>query len=149
MKTINSVIVSPLKIIADDRGAVMHMLRADAPHYQSFGEIYFSVVNPGVVKAWRRHRDMTVNLACVAGAARLVICDAQAKSGAAAVQEIDLGPGNPDTYRLVTINPGLWYGFACQGDVPAVLANCASIPHDPGEAESLPQDTDQIAYLWP
>src|SRR5258708_1420794 len=55
--------VRPLNVIADDRGAVLHMLRADAPHFQRFGEIYFSIVNPGAVKAWRRHRSAVMNLA--------------------------------------------------------------------------------------
>lgn len=141
---IDRVVVTPLKIIADDRGAVMHMLRADAPHFAGFGEVYFSVVNPGVVKAWKRHREMTLNLCCVAGAIRLVVADPDTKT----LREIDLGPGSTETYRLVTIPPGLWTGFTCTGDAPATLANCASIPHDPAEADTLPADTDEIPYTW-
>lgn len=141
---IDGVIETPLKIIADDRGVVMHMLRADAPHFAGFGEIYFSVVNPGVVKAWKRHRLMTLNLCCVAGAIRLVIADPESST----VQVIDLGPEDSSTYKLVTVPPGLWTGFTCTGSTPATLANCASIPHDPAEADSLPADTDDIPYKW-
>lgn len=141
---INSVIVTPLKIIADARGAVMHMLRADAPHFPGFGEIYFSIVNPGAVKAWKRHREMTLNLCCASGAIRLVVAD----TDAGMIREIEISPDTPETYALVTVPPGLWAGFACAGQVPAILANCASIPHDPAEADTLPADTDRIPYSW-
>ena len=137
--------ITPLKIINDDRGAVMHMLRADAGVFVGFGEIYFSVVNPGAVKAWKRHREMTLNLCCVSGAIRLVVFDAAEGT----VREIDLGPGRPETYNLVTVAPGLWTRFTCIGDAPAVLANCANIPHNPAEAEGLPADTNGIPYTWP
>lgn len=141
---IAGVTVTPLIIIADARGAVMHMLRADAPHFAGFGEIYFSVVNPGAVKAWKRHREMTLNLCCVSGALRVVVHDA----ATGVVREFDLGPDAPETYNLVTVAPGLWCGFTCTGDTPAVLANCASRPHDPTEADGLPADTDEIPYAW-
>ncbi len=141
---LQNVTVTPLKIIADDRGRVMHMLRADAPQFQGFGEVYFSVVNPGAVKAWKRHREMTLNLCCVTGALRLVVAD-----DVGGIRDVELGPGRPETYALVTVPPGLWTGFACIGDVPATLANCASMPHDPGEADSLPPDSAKIPYRWP
>tara|TARA_B100000965_G_scaffold147328_2_gene122790 strand:+ start:822 stop:1268 length:447 start_codon:yes stop_codon:yes gene_type:complete len=140
----NGLSVTPLKIIADDRGAVMHMLRAGASQFAGFGEIYFSVVNPGAVKAWKRHREMTLNLCCVTGAVRLIVFDPKAE----AVREIALGPARAETYNLVTVAPGLWTGFIGTSDIPAVLANCASIPHDPAEADSLPFDTDEIPYNW-
>ncbi|MAO55498.1 MAG: dTDP-4-dehydrorhamnose 3,5-epimerase [Rhodospirillaceae bacterium] len=136
--------VTPLQVIADERGAVMHMLRAEAPQFAGFGEIYFSVVNPGAVKAWKRHRRMTLNLCCVVGVIRLVVFDPDGK----ALREITLGPASPATYSLVTVAPGLWTGFTCIGETPAVLANCASIPHDPAEADGLPADTDGVPYSW-
>ena len=64
---VRGVEIHPLKVIADDRGAVLHMLRADAPHFRGFGEIYFSAVNPGAIKAWHIHQEMTLNYACVSG----------------------------------------------------------------------------------
>jgi dTDP-4-dehydrorhamnose 3,5-epimerase len=64
--------VTPLRRIPDERGAVMHMLRADDPHFQGFGEIYFSLVYPGVVKGWHRHTAMTLNYAVPVGMVKLV-----------------------------------------------------------------------------
>jgi dTDP-4-dehydrorhamnose 3,5-epimerase len=64
---IEGVQVIPLRRIPDERGTVMHMLRSTDPHFTQFGEIYFSTVYPGVIKGWHRHREMTLNYACVSG----------------------------------------------------------------------------------
>ena len=55
----------PLRVIADDRGAVLHMVRADAPGFAGFGEVYFSELRPGVTKGWKLHLRMTQRLAIV------------------------------------------------------------------------------------
>ena len=58
---IDGVHVQPLRQILDERGKVMHMLRITDAHFQQFGEIYFSTVNPGAIKAWHQHKEMTLN----------------------------------------------------------------------------------------
>ena len=70
---LEGVIVSPLKRIVDERGAVMHMLRCDAPHFSGFGEIYFSTVHPGAIKGWHCHEKMTLNYAVPAGQIKFVL----------------------------------------------------------------------------
>src|SRR5262249_58729971 len=74
-QAIDGVVIRPLAIIADDRGAVLRMLRADDPHFVRFGEIYFSLVNPAAVKAWRRHRDLVLHYAVPRGHVRVVVFD--------------------------------------------------------------------------
>ena len=138
---IQGVIITPLKQIPDERGKVMHMLKHTDPHFGGFGEIYFSVVNPGAVKAWKKHLQMTLNLAVVRGSARLVVHDDRDGQ----FQEIVLGPEN---YQLVTVPPGLWTGFIGVSSEPALLANCASLPHDPGEVVRKSADDPGIAYDW-
>ena len=64
---IDGVVIRPLAVIPDERGKVMHMLKATDPEFERFGEIYFSTVFPGVVKGWHFHRDMTLNYAVVSG----------------------------------------------------------------------------------
>lgn len=49
-ETIDGVVVKRLNQINDERGKIMHMLRCDDPLFETFGEIYFSVVYPGVIK---------------------------------------------------------------------------------------------------
>ena len=72
---IENVTVQPLEQIIDDRGKVMHMLRRDDPHFTEFGEIYFSVVHPNVIKGWHLHERMTINYAVIQGLIKLVLYD--------------------------------------------------------------------------
>lgn len=143
----SGVSITELRQITDERGAVLHMLRADSPDFVRFGECYFSEVAPGAVKAWKRHREQTQNLAVPVGRLRLVIYDNRVGSvtrGALSVLEL----GRPDAYFRVTIPPGLWYGFAAIGSTPALLANCADHAHDPRESESIPKDDPTVPYAW-
>jgi dTDP-4-dehydrorhamnose 3,5-epimerase len=135
--TISGLTVTLLREIADARGAVLHMLRADAPDFQSFGECYFSEVNPGAVKAWKRHRRQTQNLAVPVGRMRFVLYDA--REGSPTYGKLDVVElGRPDAYARLRIPPMIWYGFTCISGMPGLIANCADSPHDPGESESLP-----------
>ena len=143
---IEGVRIHPLRQIPDERGKVMHMLRADAPHFEQFGEIYFSVVNPGVVKGWHLHHRMTINYAVVTGMIKLVLYDDRAGSPTCKeLQEIFLGDAQ---YALVTVPPMIWNGFKGIAASPSVVANCATIPHDPTEIERLDPFTSHIPYDW-
>lgn len=144
---IDGVTLIPLRQIEDARGAVLHMLRSDAADFTGFGECYFSETRPGAVKAWKLHRRQTQNLAVPAGRIRLVIYDDRAGSSTRGrLAELELG--RPDRYVRVRIPPGLWYGFTALGTVPALLANCADLPHDPNECEVRDSATADIPYVW-
>lgn len=140
---IDGVVITPLKQIHDERGAVFHMLRKDAPHFADFGEIYFSMVNPGVIKGWKKHTKMVSSLCCVQGRMKLVLMDEHTGT----IDEIIFG-ADPENYKLVTIPPHVWTAFACVGDDPALLANCASILHQPDEAENRALDHPPLPYEW-
>lgn len=143
---IGGVVITPLKQIADERGKVMHMLRADAPHFAGFGEIYFSSVHPGAVKAWHVHRRMTINYAVPHGRIRFVLFDDRPGSASrGVVMELDLGP---DHYQLVTVPPLVWNGFKGIGAETAIVANCTSIPHDSGEIERRDAADPYFPYDW-
>lgn len=143
---IEGVVITPLKQIADERGKVMHMLRSDAPHFKSFGEIYFSTVNFDIVKAWHIHNEMTLNYAVIQGEIKFVLYDSRKESSTyGQTQEIFLGP---DNYQLVTVPPLIWSGFKGLSTLPAMVANCASIPHDPNEIRRQDFDSNDIPYNW-
>lgn len=146
MAQIHDVTITPLRRIADERGAVMHMLRADAPVFERFGEIYFSLVYPGVVKGWHIHREMTLNYAVPVGMVKLVLYDDRPGSPTrGTVQELHTGELD---YALVTVPPLVWNGFKGEGVVPALVANCATIPHDPGEIDRADPFENDIPYDW-
>ena len=143
---IDGVRVVPLQRIPDERGTVMHMLRATDPHFKAFGEIYFSTVYRGVVKGWHRHREMTLNYACVFGRIKLVLYDERAGSPSQGeLLEVFLGP---DDYSLVVIPPGIWNGFKGMSDPWAIVANCPTHPHDPSHSERLDPFENHIPYQW-
>ena len=142
---IDGVKVIPLKHISDERGMVMHMLRADDPHFLGFGEVYFSVVYDGVVKGWHLHGKMTLNYACVAGAVKVGLYDERAGS-ATRGKTMELVLDETD-YRLVQIPPGVWNGFRGL-DGRSIVANCASIPYDPAEITRRDPFDKSIPFDW-
>jgi dTDP-4-dehydrorhamnose 3,5-epimerase len=122
------------------------MLRSDDPHFVEFGEIYFSSVYPGVVKAWKNHRRMTANYACVHGQIKVVLWDDRKGSPSrGALMETLVGP---DEYSLIVIPPGIWHGFQGLEAPVSILANCATLPHDPDELDRLEPDSSRIPYDW-
>lgn len=143
---IEGVEITPLKQIPDERGKVMHMLRRDLPVFREFGEIYFSTVYPGAIKAWHIHKTMTLNYAVPHGHIKFVLYDdREGSSTRGEVQEVFLGP---DNYQLVTVPPLVWNGFKGIGTEAAVVANCATIPHDADEIDRLPAEDPSIPYDW-
>ncbi len=143
---IKDVKITPLKQIIDERGKVMHMIRNDSEVFRGFGEIYFSCVYPGVIKGWHIHKKMILNYAVPYGHIKLVLYDDREKSPTKGeLQEIFLGP---DNYCLVTIPQMVWNGFKGIGTEIAIVANCASIPHDPKEIERRDPLDSSIPYDW-
>lgn len=147
LSRIDGIFITELRQISDARGAVLHLLRCDAPEFTSFGECYFSEVLPGAVKAWKRHRTQTQNLAVPVGRIRMVIYDDRESSLTRGnLQVLELG--RPDAYLLVQIPPGLWYGFACIDAIASLLVNCADLPHDPADNEVRTIDDPLFPYTW-
>ena len=143
---IEGVRITPLKQIPDERGKIMHMLRCDDPDFDQFGEIYFSMVYPGIVKGWHKHQVMTLNYAVVVGQIKLGLFDERKGSPTEGkVQELVLGNEN---YSLVTVPPGVWNGFQGLGGTPSIVANCATHPHSPDEISRIDPFKNHIPYKW-
>jgi len=143
---ISGVSIVPLRQIVDERGKIMHMLKATDPHFEKFGEIYFSCAWPGTIKAWHIHTRMTVNNVVLSGRAKLVLHDLREQSATfGQTQEVFLGE---DNYVLVQIPPGIANGYKAYGDKMVILANCANIPHEPQEMLRRPFDDPTIPYEW-
>ncbi len=142
---IDGVEVHPLRRIPDERGTVYHMLKRTDAHFREFGEVYFSTVYQGAIKGWHRHRQMILNYACVYGRIKLVLYDDRTSSPSRGeLTEIFLGP---DSYSLVVVPPQVWNGF--KGMAPeSIVANCATLPHDPAEIERKDPFTKDIPYDW-
>lgn len=143
---IHGIVIKELKQIPDERGKIMHMLREDDPLFERFGEIYFSVVYPNVIKAWHVHTKMTLNYAVISGMVKLVLHDPRKDSPTYnEIQEIFMGE---DNYVLVKIPPLINNGFKGIGKKQAIVANCATIPHDPQEILRIDPFKNDIPYNW-
>lgn len=145
-KVVEGIIIKQLDRIPDERGSVYHMLRCDDPIFEKFGEIYFSVVYPGIVKGWHIHKEMTLNYAVISGVIKLVLYDDRIGSSTRGnLMELFLGE---DNYYLVKIPPDIWNGFKGIGTKLAIVANCATLPYDSKEIERISPLTDEIPYDW-
>ncbi len=143
---IDGVTIIPLRTILDERGLVRHMMKCTDPHFKAFGEIYFSQIFPNAIKAWHVHRKMELNYAVVSGNIKLVLYDARPESPTfRELQEIFMGEEN---YVLVTVPPHVVNGFKAVGNEKAIVANCATIAHDPTEIERLDPFDKDIGYTW-
>jgi len=144
MAALDGVLLTPLKIIDTLGGDVLHGLKRSDPGFSGFGEAYFSTVEKGAIKAWKRHREMILNLVVPVGAVRFVLFDdRQGSSSIGKYQEVTLSRSN---YQRLTVPAMLWMGFQGVSDGPNILLNVASIPHQPEEAERL--ELEQIEYHW-
>lgn len=143
---ISGVMVKSLRKIPDERGCIFHMLRSDSPEFEQFGEIYFSTVYPNAIKAWHLHKKMTLNYAVISGMIKLVLYDDRDDSPTRGeLMEIFTGEQN---YCLIKIPYGIWNGFKGIGNKPAIIANCATIPHDPEEIIRMSPFSPNIPYNW-
>ena len=144
---IQGVSITELTQISDERGSILHVLRADDPGFLGFGECYFSEVLTGAVKAWKCHNLQTQEVAVPVGRIRMVIYDDREDAETKGQLQL-LEMGRPDAYYRLQIPPGLWYGFQCISNGPALLVNCADLPHDPEEAKQRPMNDPGIPYQW-
>ena len=143
---IHDVKITPLRIIPDNRGKVMHMLRSDSEVFSRFGEIYFSTVFYKSIKAWHLHKEFTLNYVCVSGEVKLVLFDDRENSPTKNQhQELILSPKN---YFLVTIPPLIWNGFKGIGKNESIIANCLTIPHDEREIVRKDPSDKKFNYNW-
>ena len=98
----------------------MKALIADETGFKGFGEAYFSRVNPGCVRAWKLHTEMTVNVVVPTGHVRFVV--AEVGDGETVFTHFDLGPDF--THGRLTIEPGTWFGFMGGPEGGLVLNLC-------------------------
>ncbi len=144
---IDGLLITPLKQIKDERGAVFHFLRCDSTNFKNFGEAYFSIVYPSVIKGWKIHTKIHQNLCVPHGQIKFVIFDNREYSSTKGViKEIILD--NDLNYNLLSMPNGLWYSFKCIGKDASIISNIIDSPHEPEESKVLPLNTNDIPYDW-
>jgi dTDP-4-dehydrorhamnose 3,5-epimerase len=136
----NEIITTPLKQVNVEGGNVLHALKNTDNGYHGFGEAYFSWIEHGSIKAWKRHLRMTMNLIVPVGKVQFVFITDE---GNLLVREI-IGE---DNYVRITVPPGIWFGFKGEFAPKSLVLNLASITHDPDEVERLPKEAFNDKFL--
>jgi dTDP-4-dehydrorhamnose 3,5-epimerase len=136
-----------LRVVPDERGWLMEILRADDELFQKFGQVYVSATYPGVVKAWHYHKVQVDHFACVTGMVKLVLIDTREGSPTrGAVNEFFIGIQNP---MLVQVPNLVYHGWKCISDEPSLVVNVPTEPYrhkDPDEYRLDPHGT--LPYDW-
>lgn len=145
---IDGVKVKPLRLIPDDRGWLMEILRADESDlFTKFGQVYISATYPGVVKAWHYHQRQTDNFICITGTVKLVLVDTRDGSPTkGAVNEFFVGAENK---MLVQVPALVYHGWKCISTDMAMVLNLPTEPYSheqPDEYRLEPHGT--LPYDW-
>lgn len=134
---------TPLKIIPMDEGSVMHGLKRGEESFVDFGEAYFSKVKTNVIKGWKVHYEMTLNLVVPVGSIRFVIFDERGPESNHGFREWTIGEEN---YGRLTVPPGVWMAFQGVGEGLNLLLNVADLEHRPEEISR--KELEEIPYSW-
>jgi len=140
--------IAELKVIEDERGYLIEMLRSDSPDFENFGQVYMTVVYPGVVKAWHLHKKQTDNFVCVSGVAKVGLYDAREGSPTKGETAV-IVMGRWKQCRL-TIPAGVYHGFTAVGAEPAAIINIPTELYDYDHPDEYrrPWNDPEIDFDW-
>ncbi len=145
---IDGVIIQSLRVVPDERGRVMEIMRRDDPFFTGFGQVYLSTVYPGVVKAWHYHRIQDDRFTCVRGMVKAVLYDDREGSPTrGALNVIYVGEYNP---ALIVIPAGVYHGWKCVSEYEAYVINVPSEPYNRSDPDEFRVDPHEgaIPYDW-
>lgn len=145
---IDGVVVKPLRVIPDERGFLMEMLRSDDEIFERFGQSYITACYPGVVKGWHYHKKQTDHFVCVKGMAKVVLYDSREDSPTyRQVQEFFIGERNPVLLKIPRL---VMHGFKAIGTEMAMIINFPTELYNYSEPDEyrVPWDSKDIPYDW-
>lgn len=145
---IHGVSTRQLRLIPDERGFLMEMLRSDWPEFKRFGQAYITACYPGVIKAWHYHKVQQDAFVCIAGMAKVALYDPREDSPTKGLVNVfHIGELNR---QLLIIPPGVYHGFTAEGQNTALIVNFPSelYNYDKPDEYRLPFNDPSIPYSW-
>jgi dTDP-4-dehydrorhamnose 3,5-epimerase len=145
---IQGVRTKALRVIPDERGRVMEILRADEDLFLKFGQVYMTTTYPKVVKAWHYHKHQSDNIAAVKGMIKLALYDAREDSPTRGeINEFFIGDHNP---MLVQVPNGVFHGWKCISEQEALIINIPTevYVYKAPDEHRLPPHGKDIPYDW-
>ena len=145
---IKDVQIKKLKIIPDERGRLMEILRSDEELFQRFGQVYMTTAYPGVAKAWHYHKKQDDHFTCISGVMKVAIYDARKDSPT--YKEVNEFIVSLDDPKLIKIPKFVYHGFKCIGDKEAIVINVPTMPYNAKEPDEYRVDAfnNDIPYDW-
>jgi dTDP-4-dehydrorhamnose 3,5-epimerase len=131
-----------LKKFPADNGEVLQALKSEENGYQGFGEVYFSWINKGSIKAWKMHSKMIMNLIVPIGQVKFVFF-VENGTDDREFRIIEIGENN---YQRLTVPAGIWFGFKGLGKSNSLICNISNIVHS--ESEVIRKDANIINFNW-
>jgi dTDP-4-dehydrorhamnose 3,5-epimerase len=145
---IQGVKVKKLKVILDERGRLMEMLRNDDELFIKFGQVYLTTAYPGVIKAWHYHKIQTDHFVVVHGIMKIVLYDGRKDSPTfGQIDEYFAGVHNP---VLIQIPPMVMHGFKCISEHEAIVINCPTelYNYESPDEYRIDSRSSEISYNW-
>ena len=145
---IEGVATKILKVIPDERGRLMEIIRNDEEIFDKFGQVYMTTNYPGVVKAWHYHLEQVDHVSCVKGMIKLVLHDSRdGSSTKGQTQEFFIGENNP---MLVKIPKMVYHGWKCISETESLVVNMTSEVYAYKNPDEFRKDWDdlEIGYDW-
>lgn len=142
---IDGLFTTPQHRIKTPGGDILHGIKKGEAGYTGFGEAYFSFLEYGAIKAWKRHRIMTLNLLVPVGAVRFVAYDDRVDSPTNETF-FDITLSSVENYVRLTVPPLVWLGFSGVSSGENLLLNVASHPHSKDEVDR--RELSDIPFNW-
>ena len=142
---IQGVIITPLKKIPDERGAIFHIMKSTEKEFEKFGEVYLSKAYPQIIKGWHLHTEQTQNYVVIDGMIKLVLKDMRKNAEFNEIEEHFIGDLN---YVRIKIPPGVANGYKCIGTETCTVVNVSDLPHKQGEMIRIKPNGGEIDYSW-
>ena len=124
-----AITVTPLRRIPVLGGDVLHALKCSEDEFSGFGEAYFSFIENRMIKGWKKHNVMTMNVIVPVGEVKFVFYSQE-------TNEFRTEIIGSEWYCRITVLPGVWVAFQGLSEHCNLILNVANIPHDPNEADT-------------
>jgi len=123
----------PLKKISNSLGDVWHAIKSSDSEYAGFGEAYFSFIEKGKIKGWKKHKKATLNLIVPVGEIKFFAYDEEQEDKHSKLSSFTLSEEN---YFRLTVPSGIWLAFKGLKE-RNMLLNVSDYSHDPSEVEAI------------
>ena len=141
---LEGILINNLKIINTKNGFVYHGLKKNDLGFDSFGEIYFSIIKKNAVNGWKLHTKMTMNLLVPYG--KVVFCFIDLRKHSSTFKKEYFVELSQKPYKRITVPPNIWFGFKGLGKKKNIIANVSNIIHDKDEV--IQKDLKEFKINW-